>query len=403
MVILDTTAKSLRGKLSGVHTTNAPIFTVAYLDTDGVTDIEGSNDGVFNGATEVTLCSAPASGHRRIVKSISIYNADTVDATYRLYLLNTSDERTIDRRTLATLTAKLYGMDEVYTVNQGTNTTDSPTFANVTDSALTASRIALSDANKKLASNAALTTNYLPQAVSSGASLADSIVYATSIGVGIGTTTLNGRLTLVAANNQHGVLATGGASGYWGGVFLASSGANEVDMASTDYGLAVVGKAGFGTATPAAQVAINGGLHVGGNTDPGDNNLLVDGTGQITNLAGTGTRAVLADTNGLLSAPVSDERLKKNISSVGSEVAMEMLEDPKIHAVNFQWKDETKGDAKELGFTYQQFEPYKVPGLTFFDKGFGGINYEKITCLLWEQNRGLLERIKKLENELAKL
>ncbi len=38
------------------------------------------------------------------------------------------------------------------------------------------------------------------------------------------------------------------------------------------------GEVGIGTATPAAKLAINGGVHVGGTTDPGDNNLLVDGT-----------------------------------------------------------------------------------------------------------------------------
>lgn len=37
-------------------------------------------------------------------------------------------------------------------------------------------------------------------------------------------------------------------------------------------------KTGFGTNAPAAQVAINGGLHVGGDTDPGDNNCIIDGT-----------------------------------------------------------------------------------------------------------------------------
>jgi hypothetical protein len=34
---------------------------------------------------------------------------------------------------------------------------------------------------------------------------------------------------------------------------------------------------GIGTQKPAAKLAINGGLHVGGDSDPGDNNLLVDG------------------------------------------------------------------------------------------------------------------------------
>jgi hypothetical protein len=38
------------------------------------------------------------------------------------------------------------------------------------------------------------------------------------------------------------------------------------------------GGVGIGTAAPLAKLAINGGLHVGGDSDPGDNNLLVDGT-----------------------------------------------------------------------------------------------------------------------------
>lgn len=35
---------------------------------------------------------------------------------------------------------------------------------------------------------------------------------------------------------------------------------------------------GVGTATAAAKFAVNGGCHIGGDSDPGDNNLLVDGT-----------------------------------------------------------------------------------------------------------------------------
>lgn len=41
------------------------------------------------------------------------------------------------------------------------------------------------------------------------------------------------------------------------------------------------GQIGIGTTAPSAQLAINGGLHVGGDSDPGDNNLLVDGTLQF--------------------------------------------------------------------------------------------------------------------------
>jgi len=38
------------------------------------------------------------------------------------------------------------------------------------------------------------------------------------------------------------------------------------------------GNVGIGTAAPAAKLAINGGLHVGGDSDPGDDNLYVDGS-----------------------------------------------------------------------------------------------------------------------------
>ncbi|MCI5197612.1 MAG: hypothetical protein D3919_15610, partial [Candidatus Electrothrix sp. AW5] len=37
------------------------------------------------------------------------------------------------------------------------------------------------------------------------------------------------------------------------------------------------GKVGIGTTSPGAKLAINGGVHVGGDSDPGDNNLVVDG------------------------------------------------------------------------------------------------------------------------------
>ncbi|MBN1755957.1 DUF1565 domain-containing protein, partial [bacterium] len=37
------------------------------------------------------------------------------------------------------------------------------------------------------------------------------------------------------------------------------------------------GDVGIGTSTPGAALAVNGGVHIGGDSDPGDNNLLVDG------------------------------------------------------------------------------------------------------------------------------
>jgi hypothetical protein len=49
----------------------------------------------------------------------------------------------------------------------------------------------------------------------------------------------------------------------------------------------LIGKVGIGTTTPGAELSINGGLHVGGDSDPGDNNLEVDGTLLVTGLTKT--------------------------------------------------------------------------------------------------------------------
>jgi len=45
------------------------------------------------------------------------------------------------------------------------------------------------------------------------------------------------------------------------------------------------GNVGIGTTAPAAKLAINGGVHVGGDSNPGDNNLLVDGKLSITGMS----------------------------------------------------------------------------------------------------------------------
>jgi hypothetical protein len=152
MVILDTVNKSLVAVLAGAVSANQPIFTVAYADTDGTTFTEGSNDGTLNNATPVTLVAAPASGHRRIIKSISIYNADTASVTYSLYLLNTAAVQIIEKRILTTLTSKLYGFEALDPFNQGLNTGDSPTFAAITDTGLTASEPVVTGGSKNLSS-----------------------------------------------------------------------------------------------------------------------------------------------------------------------------------------------------------------------------------------------------------
>lgn len=51
---------------------------------------EAANHGVTNSTTPVTVVSAPGSGSRRLVKTITVFNADTVAATVTLRYSDTS-------------------------------------------------------------------------------------------------------------------------------------------------------------------------------------------------------------------------------------------------------------------------------------------------------------------------
>jgi len=171
-------------------------------------------------------------------------------------------------------------------------------------------------------------------------------------------------------------------------------------LKSTAAGGAVV--AGFTTNSSTGEVAVGGfnasyflNLYAGNAVK-----LAIATTGVVTiaNLAGTGSRAVNADANGVLSA-ASDERMKTNFKDLTSEVdVLSLLKEEKIKAVYFNWIDKTKGERRELGFTAQMWEDF-IPEITG-DEGEDNhkyLDYQKIVAVLWEQNKKLLERIEKLE------
>lgn len=133
MIILDSTSKSLVAVLAGAKATNDAIFTVAYADTDGTTFTEASADGVLNGVTEVALVAAPATNHRRIIRSVTIYNADTAAITPSVSLKNGASVRTIKKKALAVGDSLILGIAEPLSSSSlGLSSADSPTFAGLT-------------------------------------------------------------------------------------------------------------------------------------------------------------------------------------------------------------------------------------------------------------------------------
>jgi hypothetical protein len=125
----------------------------------------------------------------------------------------------------------------------------------------------------------------------------------------------------------------------------------------------------------------------------------------ITNLAGTGSRAVLADASGNLSAPVSDISVKQNIEPLkyGLETIM------KLNAVQFEFIEGFKnyGEGLQIGAIAQEIEQI-IPEAVFTtpSTGLKGIDYNQFNGIyikaFQDQQKiieSLIQRIELLENK----
>jgi len=135
--------------------------------------------------------------------------------------------------------------------------------------------------------------------------------------------------------------------------------------------------------------------------------LIISETGVLTllNLAGTGSRAVLADANGNLSAPVSDETVKQNIQPLqyGLNAIMQ------LNPISFEYIDDYKnyGEGLQIGNIAQDVAKV-IPEAVFTTPSTGlmGINYNQFDGIyikaIQELNNKidtLLQRIELLENK----
>ena len=125
----------------------------------------------------------------------------------------------------------------------------------------------------------------------------------------------------------------------------------------------------------------------------------------MSTLAGTGSRAVLADASGNLSAPVSDISVKENIEPLkyGLETIM------KLNAVQFEFIERYKnyGEGLQIGAIAQEVEQI-IPEAVFKtpSTGLKGIDYSQFNGIyikaIQDQQKiieSLIQRIKALENK----
>jgi hypothetical protein len=81
MLILNNTTDSLQVLLDGAITTNELDCTASFRETTTTTFEPKTSDISTNGATAVTLVSAPSASTQRVIDDVSIFNNDTVNAT----------------------------------------------------------------------------------------------------------------------------------------------------------------------------------------------------------------------------------------------------------------------------------------------------------------------------------
>ncbi|MFA5929187.1 MAG: tail fiber domain-containing protein, partial [Candidatus Margulisiibacteriota bacterium] len=138
------------------------------------------------------------------------------------------------------------------------------------------------------------------------------------------------------------------------------------------------------------------------------NSMIIQGNVGIGTLAGSGNRPVYSDPSGILTNSSSDRSLKKNISTISSEIdPLTSLQ--KLRGVFFNWDTSTPraanfGDQREMGLIAQEVEPVLPQVVGTNSDGTKSVDYPKLTAFLIEvakQQQAQLEAQKAVNKELA--
>lgn len=88
MLILKTTSETIRIKLAGAATTTELYCTASFRDTSSTAIAPDSNMVQSNGTTAVNIVDSPASGDKRLIEDMHVFNGDTASAAVTIEKYN---------------------------------------------------------------------------------------------------------------------------------------------------------------------------------------------------------------------------------------------------------------------------------------------------------------------------
>ena len=92
----------------------------------------------------------------------------------------------------------------------------------------------------------------------------------------------------------------------------------------------------------------------------------------------------------------SDERLKDNVKPIENAIDKLKL----INGYEFDWNSSSKNEGHDVGVIAQEVEKVLPEVVTTRSNGYKAVKYEKLTALLIQANKELLEKVEKLERKI---
>lgn len=180
-----------------------------------------------------------------------------------------------------------------------------------------------------------------------------------------------------------------------GNTILGAGNGNTLDTGSNNILIGTNATADVASGSDSNLLIISGGI------TPVISATNIDSTPAVSipGLAGTGTRAVLADTNGLLSAPVSDAAVKENITPV--EHGLDTI--LSLNPVSFDYIEKYKnlGTERQHGFIAQEMQQV-VPEIVFKTPSTGLLGINNVDPLIAVLVKAIQEQQVQID-ELKKL